>query len=210
MTHPADARDTADTVATFEATQAELTLRLASGDITAGPGTEIRYDHGQFLISTRASQGGLTTLPRALTADELRTLLSALQQEQQHPPASLDLTALEIGIHLLAQAVAHHVSKRLDNARFADITRDTSGAIMAHLGLGVDMVGTVHDARETITFEQHVVPLPPSPFRHLSAADRASLAAALSQFIATAPSPVDPLWQQLLEDVQREGREPHR
>ena len=89
MPHPADALDTADTVATFEATQAELTLRLASGDITAGPGTEISYDHGQFVISTRASQCGLTTLPRALTADELRTLLSVLQQEQQHPPASI-------------------------------------------------------------------------------------------------------------------------
>ena len=39
MIHPADRTDATDALATFQATQAELTLPLGSGDITRGPGT---------------------------------------------------------------------------------------------------------------------------------------------------------------------------
>ena len=78
MIHPADRTDTTGALATFQATQAELTRPLGSGDITTGPGTEITYVDGQFATSTRASVGGLTTAPRTLTLDELQVRLSAL------------------------------------------------------------------------------------------------------------------------------------
>jgi hypothetical protein len=45
-----------------------------------------------------------------------------------------------------------------------------------------------------------VIPLPPGPFRPLSTADRASLAAALSAFLDANPQ-ADPLWRELFDDL---------
>jgi hypothetical protein len=86
--------------------------------------------------------------------------------------------------------------------RFADISREAYGVLVAHFGFGIDSVGTIHDARGAVTFETHPVPGPPGAFRPLADADRAALLTALEQFIAGAPPPADPLWQELLRDLQ--------
>ncbi len=187
----------------FTASQALMTLRLESGDIDTGRGTEVVYDHGRFTISVRASQGGPTFGPRDLTDDEMRALLASLQQELKDPTVSVDVVALETFVGLLTRALRHHPSTRFDHVRFAEVVEDPSGAIVGHMGIGIDMVGTVHDARRVITFEQHVVPGPPGEFRRLSGPDRASLAAALRTFIGSADPPASPLWQRILEDLER-------
>ena len=93
-------------------------------------------------------------------------------------------------------------SGRFDVVRFASVAR-TPRAIVATLGIGVDIVGTVRDARGTITFSQHVVPRGPGiPFRRLSAPDRASLAKPLRRFVTSHPR-TSPLWRRLLRDLSR-------
>ncbi len=93
-------------------------------------------------------------------------------------------------------------STRFDKVRFGDIVRDTSGALIAHFGLGVDVVGTVHDVNGSVTVEQHPVPQAPGPYLRLSEADRASLIRALDTFIE-ANSSANPLWKQLLAELKR-------
>jgi hypothetical protein len=133
----------------------------------------------------------------------MRALLPSLEDELQHPPPGLDVFALTTFVHLLSQAVCESPSTRFDGARFGNITRDAGGGLVGHVGLGVDVVGTIHDACGFVTFEQHPVPLQPGAFRPLSSADRASLAAALEKFIASATPPADPLWGTLLHDLTR-------
>jgi hypothetical protein len=114
-------------------------------------------------------------------------------------------TALLAGGSTLAAAAATRgtaPSGRFDVVRFANVTH-APRAIVATLGIGVDIVGTVRDARGTITFSQHVVPRGPGiGFRRLSAPDRASLAKPLRTFVASHPH-ASPLWRQLLRDLSR-------
>lgn len=93
-------------------------------------------------------------------------------------------------------------SARFDTARFANIGKDTSGAIIAHFGLGVDVVGTAHDVNGSVTVEQHPVMLAPGPFQRLSGADKASLIRALDTFVEANPS-INPLWKDLLAELKR-------
>ena len=190
-------------VSGFTASQALMILRLESGDITTGRGTEIVYDQGRFTISIRASQGGPTFPPRDLTDEEMRSLLGSLQHQLDNPPVSVDVVALETFVRLLSRALRFEPSTRFDHARFAAVAEDPSGALVGHMGIGIDTVGTVHDTGRVITFEQHVVPGPPRQFRRLSGPDRASLAAALRIFTGSADPPASPLWRRILEDLER-------
>ena len=130
-----------------------------------------------------------------------------MHQKTRHPArlaAALTAAVLSGGPTLAAAAATRATapSNRFDFVRFATVAHGPR-AIVATLGIGVDIVGTVRDARGTITFSQHVVPRGPGiPFRRLSAPDRASLAKALRTFVATHPH-TSPLWRQLLRDLSR-------
>jgi hypothetical protein len=65
----------------------------------------------------------------------------------------------------------------------------------------VDVSGTVRDAKQLITFEQHPVMLPPGSYRPLSPADQASLAAAIAKYIATTAAQNADLWKRMLADL---------
>jgi hypothetical protein len=173
--------------------------------LDGGTAVEPDVQYTNFAIETYPDTGGIHPLSlwRRMTFDELRQLATALAAQKHHLPRTLDPTAFHHFVHQVEVELAHQPSERFTEARFAAINRDASGAIVAHLGLGIDMVGTVHDRRAALSFEQHVVPMHPGRFQRLARADRLSLAAAIDAFIRTATSPVDPLWQQLAHDASR-------
>lgn len=192
----------------FTALHAEVLQMTLSGKLGIDQVAKILYElsntGGHFFIDVY-TLAPVTPAPlyRELSQDEMQTLLATLQAEEQNPPAGLDVAVLETFIHLLSLAVGNQTSTRFNYVRFGEIAKDASGAIVGHLGLGVDVVGTIHDANCDITFEQHVVMLPPGPFRHLSAAERASLADSLDAFIASAQPRANPLWDQVAEDLRK-------
>jgi hypothetical protein len=168
-------------------------------EILAEPGTDgaIHFYISQHVIAPVVP----APLYRELTSDELPALFGALKKEEHHLPATLDPGVFRMFVHHLAYNIEHRPSTRFTAARFGAIVRTTSGALVGHFGIGVDVVGTLHDTRRSITVETHVVPLHPNRFRHLSEADRQSLTAALDGAIKDTGAEVDPLWQQVLQDL---------
>jgi len=197
----------ANDLASFQAAQAEaLTLR-----VTGRPGVDtvqiITYSEGTFTLGRRAVRPGIMVpmVLQVLDPQDLSALLSALQDEVDHPPKDLtpDMAALRAFIEVLAGKVGAAASNLFEQARFAGITKDACDAIVAHLGLGIDTAGTLYDAGGTVSFSTHVIPLPPGPFQPLSQPDRDSLVAALTTYLDNTPQ-ADPLWRELLNDL-REG-----
>jgi hypothetical protein len=192
----------------FIAARAEVLQMTISGRLGIDQVAKILYElsntGGRFFIDVH-TVAPITPAPlyRELSQEELQTLLATLQDEEQHPPSGLDESELETFIHLLSQALATQPSNRFNFIRFGEVVRDASDAIVGHVGLGIDVVGTIHDANCDVTFEQHVVMLPPGPFQQLSAADKASLAAALDAYISNAQPPANPLWDQIAEDLRK-------
>ncbi len=166
--------------------------------------TEPNTQYTSFAIETYP-RGGMhpVSLWRRMTFDELKQLAVALDAEKHHLPRTLNPTAFHHFVRQVEAELAHQPSARFNEARFGAITRDAAGAIVGHLSLGIDVVGTVHDLHGAITFEQHVVPLQPGQFRRLSKADRLSLAAAIDASIRTTTPSVDPLWQQVAHDASK-------
>jgi len=192
----------------FTAVHAEVLQMTISGRLGIDQVAKILYElsntGGRFFIDVHTI-GPITPAPlyRELSQEEMQTLLATLQAEEQDPPAGLDLTTLQTFIHLLSQAIGSQSSNRFNYISFGEVVRDTSNAIVGHVGLGIDVVGTIHDAHCDVTFEQHVVMLPPGPFQHLSPADKASLAAAIEAFISKAQPRANPLWEQLADDLRK-------
>ncbi|MDQ6613949.1 MAG: hypothetical protein M3083_04185 [Actinomycetota bacterium] len=157
----------------------------------------IQYSDGLFTHRSQVVGGPSSQAIIDLNEQARRDLLSQLQAEVTSPPAGTDLEALNVFVDLLDASLLPPPSHRFDTARFGAITHDEStGTLFGHLVLGVDMAGTVHDYAHKLSFEQHLVVLPPGPFRRLSPADRASLARALR-----ANPPPDPTWQQIVADA---------
>ena len=197
-----------ETLSQFIALQAEVTQMHLTGRLGVDQVAEILYEpdangFGHFFINAYTIAPVYPApLYRQLSLDEMRTLLVTLKEEELRIPYELDPVLLRTFIHLLSQAIENQPSTRFANARFGAVTRDTHGVISGQFGLGVDIAGTIHDAHGIVTVEQHVVPMPPGPFQHLSPADRASLIVALETFITGAKPPADPLWVQILRDLR--------
>jgi hypothetical protein len=148
--------------------------------------------------------GPVTPAPlyRELTSEELSVLLATLKEQEHHPPATLDVRIMRMFVHELAHKVHHPPSTRFDGALFDSIVRTTNDGIFGHFGIGIAVVGTLHDTRRSITVEDHVVPFPPNRFHRLNEADRESLAVALDSAIKRQSPPVDRLWEEVLEDIK--------
>ncbi|MGB6161699.1 MAG: hypothetical protein WCF33_12830 [Pseudonocardiaceae bacterium] len=205
MTDTTVAGDRANGFATFHATQAEMSATVIGrprGDSSLID--IITYSEGQFTLRFAPGKPGdvAPTIVEILNPRQLSALLDALQDELDNPPTDqkLDLAALRAFVELLARTLGTTASNRFEQASFASISKDAGGAIVGHLGLGIDTAGTVHDAAGMITFSFQVIPRPPGPFRPLSPADLDSLAAALTTFLDTTPQ-ADPLWGDLLTDL---------
>ena len=197
-----------ETLSQFIALQAEVTQMHLTGRLGVDQVAEILYEpdangFGHFFINAYTIAPVYPApLYRQLSLDEMRTLLITLKEEELRIPYELDPVLLRTFIHLLSQAIENQPSTRFANARFGAVTRDTHGVISGQFGLGVDIAGTIHDAHGIVTVEQHVVPMPPGPFQHLSPADRASLIVALETFITGTKPPADPLWIQILHNLR--------
>jgi hypothetical protein len=166
-------------------------------ELLAEPGTDGAI---HFYISQHAIAPIVPApLYRELTSDELPVLQSALKREEHHLPATLDAGVFHMFVHQLAYKLEHPPSVRFNATRFGAIVKTTSGALVGHFDVGFDVVGTLHDTRRSITVETHVVPLHPNRFRRLNEADRQSLATALDGAIKG--EEIDPLWQQILQDL---------
>lgn len=175
--------------------QASIQARLSRGGIDTIE--EIDYDGGQFTRRFRVVPGHGTTA--VLNDEQLRQLLTELRTELRAAPAGTDVLGLEVFADLIEDALKGEppASTRFDQARFGSVTSDESrNVLFGHLAIGVDVVGTVRDTNHELSFEQHVAPLGPGPFRPLSPADRASLARALE-----ASPPADQLWRSILQDA---------
>jgi hypothetical protein len=166
-------------------------------ELLAEPGTDglVHFFISQHVVTSVESP----PLYRELTSDEQQVLLGALKKEEHHLPDTLDPGVFRMFVHQLAYTVEHRPSQRFNGARFGAVVRTDSEEIIGHFALGIDVVGTLHDMHKSIAVETHVVPLHPNRFRRLNEADRQSLATALDAAIKG--SELDPLWQQVLQDL---------
>jgi hypothetical protein len=186
----------------FKATQAVAVSLKLTGPLGIDQVVTVAYDDGKFTVDTHVVGGPLGQV-ELLDAQQEKALLDALKQEQHRPHPGVDGTVLQCFIHLLTGAVHKQPSTLFDHARFGDIARDSSGVITAHVGQGVDVVGTLTDDHARLKYEQHPVPMKPQQPHTLSPADRASLVAALTKYIASAQPRANPLFDQLLADAQK-------
>ena len=135
-------------------------------------------------------------------ASALTMLLVGCAHSSQGPASSTGSAA-----SLAPTPSAVQPSARFDNLdlRRCTISKDDQGNIVAKLGIGVDVVGTLRvDPQSQLTYEQHPVvlriPQPPQP---LSPEDRASLGINLQRNLSSQSPPADPLWQQILTAAQK-------
>jgi hypothetical protein len=178
-----------------------LSMELAgqAGHVTA----DIRYVPGKFTISTHVHSGP-STLPRDMTPEEIKELRAALEGQAKQTIPGADMTALETVVEYLERGMSSKPSGRFDHVRFGEIHKDPAGMLIGSLGIGIDVVGVLHDAQGEITLATHVVPLKgPGQFHKLSKADEASLASALEKYIAGAKPKANPLWEQVLRDLKK-------
>jgi hypothetical protein len=176
--------------------QAAIQARLTRGGIDTVE--EIDFDGGVFTHRFHVVVGPGPGPITVLGDQQLRQLLADLRAELQAAPAGVDRAGLEVFIDLVEDALRDQPpSNRFDGARFGAVSKDETRHILyGHLGIGIDVAGTVRDVNHQLSSEQHVVTRPPGPYRPLSPADRASLARALA-----ANPPADPLWKLIQQDA---------
>ncbi len=189
-------------LSTFKATQAVAVSLKLVGPHGVDQAITVSYADGKFTADTHVLGGPLGQV-LLLDASQQKALLHALKEELHHPPHGVDVAVLQCFIHLLSGSVHRQPSQLFNDVRFGDIAKDAKGVITAHVGVGVDVVGTITADGALISYEQHPVPLKGGTPHPLSPSDRASLAAALTKYIAGAQPPANPLFGELLADAQK-------
>lgn len=160
---------------------------------------EIVFTDGVFTRRFQVVGGPSPALVVVLDAAARRTLLDDLLTQLGSSPAGSDTQDLRTFAELLEDSLVANPSHRFDHARFGTVTHDESrGVYFGHLGLGIDVVGTIRDDHGVLAFEQHIVPAQPGPFLALLPADTASLAAALTAYLRDNPG-ADQVWKQILD-----------
>jgi hypothetical protein len=154
---------------------------------------------GRFTRRLRVVNGPGPGAIVVLDDARLRQLLGELRAEMAAPPSGIDVAGLEAFADLIEDALRCGPASHLfDGARFGTVSFDESrGILYGHVGLGVDVIGTVRDQHHKLSFEQQLVVGPTGVYRPLSPADCASLAAALE-----ANPPSDARWQEIRADAQ--------
>jgi hypothetical protein len=159
---------------------------------------EIRYADGIFSRRLHIAGGPDIGPIMVLDAEARAELLAELRVEIKDPPPGTDITGLRVFAELLQLSLEQRSSGRFASARLGTVDRREGGVLYGHLVLGVDVVGTVRDAYGSISYEQHVVMLPPGSYQVLSPADLTSLADAIE-----AAGTDDPAWAQIGSDARR-------
>jgi hypothetical protein len=161
---------------------------------------EVDYDgEGRFTQRVRLMTRPGPGVSVVLGSGQLRMLLSELRSELASPAPGSDRASLDLFARLVEDALSTDPpSRRFDGVHFGDIIRDEArGILYGHVILGDELVGTLRDERQVLSFEQQVATGPAGVYRPLSPADAASLARALA-----ANPPADPLWLELREDSE--------
>lgn len=179
--------------------QAEVTARI-SRVVGVDVVEEVSYTDGRFARRLHIV-GGPDIGPITLLDVPARTeLLAELEAEIGDAPPGGDVAGLRVFAELLRLSLEERSSGRFASARFGQVDRDEGGVLYGHLVIGVDVVGTVRDAAGLITYEQHVVMLPPGAYRALSRADLISLADAID-----GAGDTDQAWARIGSDARRAG-----
>jgi len=198
----------AKSLATFDvATATAAGLEVSSKVTEDGLIQVVTFSDGKYYLHCRPGRPGVA-FPRIfvlLDQAQLSALLDALKDAGDHGQAAgLDTPALQAFIAVLRQYAGADASNRFEQATLGAIVQDKLTGIIGYLGFGTDVAGSVHDKNGSITFEQHVVPLPPERYLPLSQADTNSLAAALIAYLDKTPA-ADPLWRRVLSDLQTQA-----
>jgi hypothetical protein len=158
---------------------------------------EVDYSDGQFSRRLHIVGGPDLGPIVLLDAPARLALLADLQAELEAAPPGTDTTGLRVFIELLNQSLAQESSGRFTPARFGTVD-DEGAALYGHVVIGVDVVGTVRDAPGELSYEQHIIPLPPGRYQALSPADLTSLADSID-----AAGPQDPRWATISADARQ-------
>jgi len=172
----------------FQIGKAAISSAELSGRLGTDEGATISYreGHGFELIWWFAPDpNGPPSHVRQLDNEDLRILLDRIKYVLANPPATVDVSALEAFSDII-EGVVGAGTNLFSNVRFGQAVAEIFGGektVIGFLGFGVDVVGTIHDANGMVTWEHHVVPLPPGQLRPLSASERDSLKAALTDWL---------------------------
>lgn len=149
----------------------------------ANSGFELRW---WFISGPR----DVPTQVRQLDSEELATLLDKLNELLKSPPSTIDVEALEVFRNLVERQVVAAPGTILADVTFGQVTEEIFGGkitFTGHIGLGVDVVGTIHMAAGIVTWEHHVVPLPPGPASPLTPSEREVLKTKLEAWLRDNP-----------------------
>jgi hypothetical protein len=155
-----------------------------------------------FELIWRLVPSGPPTMIRPLDDEDLRTLLAEIQAALANPAAGLDTKALEAFADLIEGALSAPPDL-FAQARFGSATEEVFGGtvtVIGLIGLGVDVVATIHDTNGVITWEHHPLPSQPGPFRRLTTSEQDGLTAALSAWLEGNPNAA---WGRILRDLQK-------
>jgi hypothetical protein len=142
--------------------------------------------------------------PRSMTLPEKQSLLLGLRTElrSQNPGITQEVAKLFAG--RLAQSLGQAPPSTLfDSASFTRVERTPGGGVCAHVGIDVDLTGTIllHEDGK-LTYEQRLVARHDGVATPLSVADRESLALNIERHMRTEGGKADPLWSELLASVR--------
>lgn len=190
-------------LAGFTPATAVVNSAEVSGRIGVDVEATVSYQSGTgFELIRRLVPSGPPTTISPLDDEDLRTLLGEIQAALRSPSPGLDTKALEAFSDIIEGALSAPPDP-FANARFGSATETVFGGtitIIGVIGLGVDVVATIHDVGGSITWEHHPVPRPPGPYRPLTSSERDGLTAALSAWLENNPNPA---WQQILSDLEQ-------
>jgi hypothetical protein len=188
----------------FHVGQASIAFAELSGHLGVDEGAIVSYHETQGFELTwwfAPDPQGPPTRTRQLNDEDLQALQNDINATLANPPANLDVTALKAFGELVENTLGAGPDLFAE-VRFGQTVEEIFGGtrtIIGHIGLGVDVAGTIHDhTGGMITWEHHIVPLPPGPFRALTAHERTSLKDALTTWLETNS---DSGWQQILADL---------
>jgi hypothetical protein len=195
---------TSRSLAGFTPATASVMSAEISGRIGVDVEATISYSStAGFELIQRLVPAGPPTMIRPLGEHDLRTLLGEIQTALANPTAALDTKALEAFGDIIEGALSTPPDVFAE-AEFGSATEQIFGGtvtVVGLLGIGVDVVATIHDTNGSITWERHVVPRPPGPFVPLTDHERDGLTAALSAWLEANPN--NPAWKRVLNDLER-------
>lgn len=186
----------------FHPATATIKTEDVSGRIGDDVSATVSYQEGRGFTLTWGIVAGPKGPPietRQLTDADLVELLAKIKAAVAEPPATIELSALEAFQAIVERNVEDGASVLFRSVRFGQAMEEVFGGtvtVTGHVSFGIDVVGTIHEAGGQVTWEHHIVPLPPGPSLSLTTGERDALKKALGAWLEANP---DGAWQVILE-----------